>query len=148
MLFSRALKDNKAWKFVLQDYNDIFSLVTVPNLFLTWYVSEHGTADHEINITQELKDEFLRAIHRLGIGFQFVVGAWGASLSVQFQLTELTRNICRRTILYCHRKGFTLQPHYHSSLLYYSNARGDTLSLHRRKSILALAAESRSSWMN
>jgi len=67
---------------VLQDYNDIFALVTVPNLFLTWNVSEHGASSSEFDVTVELKDQFLETLHSLGIEFQFVVGAWGNSLIV------------------------------------------------------------------
>ena len=81
MLFSHALRDKKPWKFVLQDYNDIFRLVTVPNLFLTWYVNEHENAD-EITVTSELKEQFLTTLHTLGIEIQLIIGAWGPQLTV------------------------------------------------------------------
>jgi hypothetical protein len=83
MLFSRALRDKRSSKFALQDYNDIFSLVTVPNLFLTWYVIHHESeSTDEITVTPELKEEFLVTLRELGIEFQFVVGQWGESLIV------------------------------------------------------------------
>jgi protein-histidine N-methyltransferase len=96
LLFSRALRDGKRWKFVLQDYNDIFSLVTVPNLFLTWYVSEYEASD-EIIVYQELKEQFMKKISALGIQFEFIVGAWGDSLIVRVvSLCLLTRRIIYR----------------------------------------------------
>jgi protein-histidine N-methyltransferase len=83
MLFAHALRDKRSWKFVLQDYNDIFSLVTVPNLFLTWYAVRH-TIDPsgEIEVTQQLKEQFLAEVGELGIEFRFIVGPWGISLTV------------------------------------------------------------------
>jgi hypothetical protein len=53
----------------------------VPNLFLTWYVTEYDTSD-EITITSDLKSQFLAKINELGIEFQFLVGAWGEKLIV------------------------------------------------------------------
>jgi hypothetical protein len=86
MLFSCALRDRRAWKFVLQDYNDIFSLVTVPNLFLTWYCWHHGNdSSGEVVVTPELKEQFVTSIHQLGIEFHFVIGPWGDSLIVSPQ---------------------------------------------------------------
>jgi hypothetical protein len=67
---------------VLQDYNDIFRLVTVPNLFLTWYVSEHEVSD-EMVVTTDLKQQFLSKLSSADIQFEFVVGAWGDSLIVK-----------------------------------------------------------------
>jgi hypothetical protein len=81
-LFSHALKERKKWKFVLQDYNDIFYLVTVPNLFLTWYVLDHEGSD-EIVVTTELKQQFLQKLEEIGIQFQFIVGPWGTRLTVR-----------------------------------------------------------------
>lgn len=86
------------WKFVLQDYNDIFKLVTVPNLFLTWYVSEHEISD-EMVVTAELKQQFLAKLLEVGIQFEFIVGAWGNSLIVSTNCNLLIkRNIYRNTI--------------------------------------------------
>jgi hypothetical protein len=82
MLFSLALKERKPWKFVLQDYNDIFGLVTVPNLFLTWYIVEHGPSDNEIDVTSELKQHFLSALNDIGIEIQLIQGAWSPELTV------------------------------------------------------------------
>jgi protein-histidine N-methyltransferase len=82
MLFSRALKQRKAWKFVLQDYNDIFSLVTLPNLFLTWYITHYPGTSDEFDVTPLLKQQFLQTLRDLQIQFSFVVGAWGPSLTV------------------------------------------------------------------
>jgi len=81
-IFAQALKSKRPCKFVLQDYNDIFSLVTVPNLFLTWYVAEYDTSD-EITVTSDLKSQFLATINELGIQFEFLVGAWGEKLIVR-----------------------------------------------------------------
>lgn len=80
-LFSMALRDKKPWKFVLQDYNNIFGLVTLPNLFLTWYIAEHDVSD-EVTVTSELKKQFITKLSDVGIEFQFIVGAWGSSLTV------------------------------------------------------------------
>ena len=64
---------------MLQDYNNIFNLVTVPNLFLTWYVTEHELSD-EVTITADLKSRFLAKLKDIGIEFEFLVGAWGERL--------------------------------------------------------------------
>jgi hypothetical protein len=84
MLFSRALKEKTPWKFVLQDYNDIFGLVTVPNLFLTWYILEYGPSDNEIDVTSELKQHFLSSLNDIGIEIQLVQGAWSPELTVPY----------------------------------------------------------------
>jgi len=83
-VFAHALKTQKSGKFVLQDYNDIFALSTVPNLFLTWYVAKHGIQEDasEIDVTEELKQNFLTDLKTLDIDFQFLVGSWATSLSV------------------------------------------------------------------
>jgi len=65
----------------LQDYNNIFNLVTVPNLFLTWYVTEHELSD-EVAVTPDLKSRFLAKLNDLGIEFEFLVSAWGGNLIV------------------------------------------------------------------
>jgi hypothetical protein len=75
MMFSKALNARRPWKFVLQDYNDIFNLVTVPNLFLTWYITQHPEGD-EMSVTDSLKQQFLSTLKEIGIEFKFIVGAW------------------------------------------------------------------------
>jgi len=95
-LFSQALRERKSWKFVLQDYNDIFSLVTVPNLFLTWYTSEYEKSDETV-VTPELKEQFLSKLREIGIQFKFVVGAWGNQLIVRSIYAKLTRNLYPNT---------------------------------------------------
>ena len=86
LVFAHALKTTRAAQFVLQDYNDIFALSTVPNLFLTWYVTKHGTQEdlNEIEVTQDLKQNFVTDLKTLDIDFQFLVGSWGTSLIVRF----------------------------------------------------------------
>jgi hypothetical protein len=56
----------------------------VPNLFLTWYVSEYDIPSNEITVTSALKEQFLAKLSELDITFEFVVGAWGNSLIVIF----------------------------------------------------------------
>jgi hypothetical protein len=82
MMFSKTLRERRAWKFVLQDYNDIFNLVTVPNLFLTWYVQQHPNQD-DMTVTPELKSQFLAELKEIGIEFKFLVGAWSPALLVR-----------------------------------------------------------------
>jgi protein-histidine N-methyltransferase len=82
MMFSKALRERRAWKFILQDYNDIFGLVTVPNLFLTWYVQQHPNED-DMTVTPELKSQFLSELKEIGIEFKFLVGAWSPALLVR-----------------------------------------------------------------
>ena len=82
-LLLKALKDKKSCNFTLQDYNDIFGLVTLPNLFLTWYILEHGTSTTEFDVTPELKTQFMKTLNDVGIELQFIVGAWGPSLIVR-----------------------------------------------------------------
>jgi protein-histidine N-methyltransferase len=81
-MFKMALQERRRWKFTLQDYNDIFGLVTVPNLFLTWYVMENKTEDTEFEVTESLKLRFLQALEDIGIEFEFIVGPWGDRLVV------------------------------------------------------------------
>jgi hypothetical protein len=66
---------------VLQDYNDIFKFVTVPNLFLTWYIMEYPNAD-EMDVTEDLKHQFLKTLKDIGIEIHLIIGAWSPQLSV------------------------------------------------------------------
>lgn len=61
----------------------------MPNLFLTWYVSEYDVPSNEITVTSALKEQFLAKLSELDITFEFVVGAWGNSLIVIFPCTYL-----------------------------------------------------------
>ena len=90
MMFSKALKERRPWNFVLQDYNDIFNLVTVPNLFLTWYVACHSEAADEMTATDTLKQQFVSTLKEIGIEFKFLVGAWGSPLLVNTTRAPLT----------------------------------------------------------
>lgn len=85
LVFAHALKTQKSGNFVLQDYNDIFALSTVPTLFLTWYITKNGIQEDasEIEVTEELKQNFLTDLKTLDIDFQFLVGSWGTSLIVR-----------------------------------------------------------------
>jgi hypothetical protein len=98
-LFQRALEERKPWRFVLQDYNDIFKFVTVPNLFLTWYVMEHGEGTDEMDVTEDLKRQFLKTLQDIGIEIQLIVGAWSSQLSVSLHalLSLIHRIIYQRT---------------------------------------------------
>ena len=83
---------------MLQDYNDIFNLVTVPNLFLTWYVSEYPASD-DIAVAPELKSQFIARLKELGIEFQFLVGGWGEKLIVTYPFfCSYGRTTCKSTI--------------------------------------------------
>ena len=84
MLFARALEDRLPWTFVLQDYNDIFALSTVPNLFLTWYVKKYAISQdpNDIEVTDELKQNFLTDLKTLDIRFELLIAGWGKSLTV------------------------------------------------------------------
>ena len=70
---------------MLQDYNDIFKFVTVPNLFLTWYILEHPNAD-EMDVTEDLKQQFLSTLKEIGIEIFLIIGAWSPQLSVTPQI--------------------------------------------------------------
>ena len=110
MMFSKALKERRPWNFVLQDYNDIFNLVTVPNLFLTWYVAHHPEATDEIKVTDTLKQQFLSTLKQIGIEFKFLVGAWGPSLLVlpcdRFKRFTNNRNTLGSMTSYYPPRGF------------------------------------------
>ncbi|KAF8869631.1 hypothetical protein CPB84DRAFT_1818567 [Gymnopilus junonius] len=79
----------------LQDYNaSVLQLVTLPNIFLTWYTSHHAdtyrssindteiaptisfTDPGELPITPELKAAFLHSIESLNISLRFFSGSW------------------------------------------------------------------------
>ena len=70
---------------MLQDYNDIFKFVTVPNLFLTWYILHHPNAD-EMDVTEDLKQQFLSTLKEIGIEIYLIIGAWSPQLSVPLQI--------------------------------------------------------------
>lgn len=72
---------------VLTDYNyHVLRLVTIPNLFITWYVAAgqggHDSRDdrsaNEILMTGELIDEFLQYLAANAIELSFVSGGWCA----------------------------------------------------------------------
>jgi len=111
MMFSKALKEGRPWNFVLQDYNDIFNLVTLPNLFLTWYVTCYPEAADEIIVTDTLKQQFLSTLKQIGIEFKFLVGAWGSPLLVPptraFNRFTNHRNTLGNMTSYYPPKGFT-----------------------------------------
>lgn len=90
----------------MQDYNDIFGLVTVPNLFLTWYVSEHGASiSDEIDITPELKQKFLDKLHECGVQFEFIVGAWGIELTVRLVVLVNSKKVLSKYDLILSSEG-------------------------------------------
>lgn len=101
---------------MLQDYNDIFSLVTLPNLFLTWYISRHGTSDTEFEVNSDLKFQFLSTLNALGIEISFIVGAWGPSLIVRpSYIFKLTRNLYQLMISFYLQKEYTPLHHFLNS---------------------------------
>ncbi|KAG1731721.1 hypothetical protein EDB19DRAFT_1737026 [Suillus lakei] len=71
----------------LQDYNaSVLELVTIPNIILTWYLSEAAEtyrkseeqADPplELNISENLKDAFLQSLMTYGVNLRFFSGSW------------------------------------------------------------------------
>ncbi|KAG2071425.1 hypothetical protein BDR04DRAFT_1075411 [Suillus decipiens] len=71
----------------LQDYNaSVLELVTIPNIILTWYLSEAAAtyrkseeqADSplELNISESLKDAFHESLITYGIHLRFFSGSW------------------------------------------------------------------------
>lgn len=91
-LFARLLQaqpghNQRKTVFTFADYNsDVLRLVTLPNLFLTWYNSHSRTTisttattsaeERELDITPELVEEFKSDIAQRGISVEFVSGAW------------------------------------------------------------------------
>lgn len=90
-LFARLLQaqpsqNEKKTVLTFADYNsDVLRLVTLPNLFLTWYnsccrtsitTSTTSAEERELDITPELVEEFKSDIAQRGISVEFVSGAW------------------------------------------------------------------------
>ncbi|PFH48079.1 hypothetical protein AMATHDRAFT_49792 [Amanita thiersii Skay4041] len=115
-LFSSAVDTDKLPRtlFHLQDYNaSVLEYVTLPNLFLVWYMSPAGRRFHEslhqdvslggsntlgpsipceVNITPELKQAFLSALQERNISLCFFSGSWN-----QFNLEHVLDNAEKRT---------------------------------------------------
>lgn len=66
-------------RIVLTDYNyQVLRLVTVPNMFITWYLTTRGRHGdiNEILVTQELIDEFRVQLSNANISLSIVSGGW------------------------------------------------------------------------
>lgn len=71
----------------LQDYNaSVLELVTIPNIILTWYLSEaaetyrkseeRADSPLEMNISENLKDAFNQSLLTYGVDLRFFSGSW------------------------------------------------------------------------
>ncbi|KAG1779336.1 hypothetical protein EV702DRAFT_1087498 [Suillus placidus] len=71
----------------LQDYNaSVLELVTIPNIILTWYLSEaaetyrkseeRADSPLELNISEGLKDAFHQSLMTYGVHLRFFSGSW------------------------------------------------------------------------
>lgn len=71
----------------LQDYNaSVLELVTIPNIILTWYLSdaaetfrkseERADSPLELNISENLKDAFNQSLMTYGLNLRFFSGSW------------------------------------------------------------------------
>ncbi|KAG1741561.1 uncharacterized protein EDB91DRAFT_1131145 [Suillus paluster] len=73
----------------LQDYNaSVLELVTIPNIILTWYLSEAAetyrkseeeqtdSASLELNMSDNLKDTFHQSLITYGVHLRFFSGSW------------------------------------------------------------------------
>jgi protein-histidine N-methyltransferase len=89
---SRTRLGNKSIKFTFCDYNEeVLKLVTVPNVLLSWWefcvnqgaigVQNNfiGEADLD-DINEDMARRFISDCKSKGVSFDFVSGAWGASL--------------------------------------------------------------------
>lgn len=91
-LFQEALKSASAggeggYTFHLADYNySVLRLVTLPNLFLSWVLSCRpellltAPANGDVEVSEELKGEFVEGLRGRGISLGFVSGAWGGEM--------------------------------------------------------------------
>lgn len=75
------LNDVKNIKIVVTDYNyQVLRLVTVPNLFITWYLTTRGVSNstNEILVTDELINEFIDQLSNSGISISIISGGWSS----------------------------------------------------------------------
>ncbi|KAI5789155.1 hypothetical protein EDC01DRAFT_131762 [Geopyxis carbonaria] len=84
-LFSQLLQINQPGCFTLTlaDYNiDVLTLVTMPNLFLTWILTTQPylPAEGDVDVTPALVDAFLADVEGRGIEIRFVSGGWCAEM--------------------------------------------------------------------
>ncbi|KAI5850434.1 hypothetical protein DFP73DRAFT_508890 [Morchella snyderi] len=83
-LFQAALASGTPCSFTLADYNvDVLRLVTLPNLLLVWCMLRAGAAwedEGDLEVTQELVDEFVATLESRGVGVEFVSGGWGEGM--------------------------------------------------------------------
>lgn len=66
-------------KIVVTDYNyEVLRLVTIPNLFITWYLTTRGVSStsNEILASEELIVEFSSQLAQLGISVAVISGGW------------------------------------------------------------------------
>lgn len=77
-ILQKALKNNNKLKLTLADYNQsVLELVTAPNMFLAWYDIAKGiTNENELDITQEMLNEFYSELENRGIELDFISGSW------------------------------------------------------------------------
>jgi len=55
---------------------------------------EHGEGTDEMDVTEDLKRQFLKTLQDIGIEIQLIVGAWSSQLSVSLHaLLSLIRRI-------------------------------------------------------
>lgn len=91
-LLSNALTHKKGEKLnlILQlcDFNEqVLRMVTLPNLLLTWYFYYHNHQDPDsdngdVELSDEIIDEFLDSLEKFGITLQFYSGYWESLSSV------------------------------------------------------------------
>jgi len=90
VLFQHALKNQYAVTFTLADFNaEVLRLVTLPNLLLTYarlcsgnsVLDDADDGSGDLDITPELKSDFLTALAAAQIQLNFISGPWSSALA-------------------------------------------------------------------
>jgi protein-histidine N-methyltransferase len=102
-VFDQVLRSNiTGVKLTLADFNtSVLRLVTAPNMLLAWMAAVGQTEDAlegEVEITQELVNQFLQDLARRQIELQFVSGSWSPQFVRLLEPTKYDLVLASETI--------------------------------------------------
>ncbi|OLL23457.1 Histidine protein methyltransferase 1 [Neolecta irregularis DAH-3] len=90
-MLMRALKQGReGLRIILQDYNEsVLALSAVANILICWWICFKNSGDGEVQVTDELKEEFCSDLERRGIVVEVVSGGWKESAGFYTGMGEL-----------------------------------------------------------
>lgn len=102
-VFDHVLRNNVTGvKLTLADFNtSVLRLVSAPNMLLTWMAAVGRTEsalEGEVEITQELVDQFLQDLSNRQIELQFVSGSWSSQFVRLLEPTKYDLILASETI--------------------------------------------------